>query len=237
VAAHVAAAGFTLKDYNDVHADVQQLAAEGKTFTLDPNRNNWATSEAIVSAGGKLRVEASPITMMKAVKNEAELKGCADAHVVDAVALVKFLRWLEAAVAAAQDVTEVSVAQHLQEFRQANASFVTPSFATIAGFASNGAIIHYHARDGSNNKRIDASDVFLLDSGGQYLNGTTDVTRTLHMGHANAHHKRCYTRVLQAHLQLHNVVFPRGITGFQLDVLARVPLWKDGLEYSHGTGA
>lgn len=233
---HVMSSGFELKDYSEVHSDVQLLASQGKTFTLDPNKNNWATSETIVASGGKLRVEPSPITLMKAVKNEVELQGCANAHVTDAVALVKFLRWLEGAVAAGEHLTEVSVCDHLLRFRQQHASFVTPSFATISGFASNGAIIHYHAQEGGNNKRVDASDMFLLDSGGQYLNGTTDVTRTLHMGSASAHHKRCYTRVLQSHLQLHNVIFPKGITGFQLDVIARTPLWKDGLEYAHGTG-
>lgn len=170
------------------------------------------------------------------MKNEAELQGCAQAHVLDAVAMVKFLRWLEEAVGRGEPLTEVSVSESLLKFRQANTSFVTPSFATIAGFASNGAIIHYHPKEGSNNKQIDASDMFLLDSGGQYLNGTTDITRTLHMGTPSAHHKRCYTRVLQSHLQLQSALFPKGITGFQLDVIARTPLWKDGLEYGHGTG-
>jgi Xaa-Pro aminopeptidase len=230
---HAEAAGFEVKDYAQVSADVNELAAQGKLFSVDANKNNWATSEAIVTGGGKLRVEASPITMMKAIKNEAELQGCARAHVVDAVAIVKFLRWLEEAVGQGQHLTEVSVSARLLAFRQAHPSFVTPSFATIAGFASNGAIIHYHPQEGSNNKRIDASDMFLLDSGGQYLNGTTDITRTLHMGDASSHHKRCYTRVLQSHLQLQSALFPKGITGFQLDVIARVPLWKDGLEYGH----
>ena len=165
-----------------------------------------------------------------------ELQGCAQAHVLDAVAIVKFLRWLENAVAQEEHVTEVSVSERLLQFRGASASFVSPSFATIAGFASNGAIIHYHPEEGRNNRRIDASDMFLLDSGGQYLNGTTDVTRTLHFGAASSHHKRCYTRVLQAHLQLQSMVFPKGITGYQLDVIARLPLWKDGMEYAHGTG-
>lgn len=233
---HATSSGFELKDYSEVHSDVQRLASLGNTFTLDPNKNNWATSETIVTSGGKLRIEPSPVTIMKAVKNEVELQGCAAAHVTDALALVKFLRWLEEAVAAGEQLTEVSVSDHLLRFRQLHAAFVTPSFATIAGFASNGAVIHYHPQEGGNNKRVDSSDMFLLDSGGQYLNGTTDVTRTLHMGCASDHHKRCYTRVLQSHLQLHNVVFPKGITGFQLDVIARTPLWKDGLEYAHGTG-
>jgi Xaa-Pro aminopeptidase len=165
---HAEAAGFEVKDYGQVSADVSDLAAQGKLFSVDANRNSWATSEAIVAGGGKLRVEASPITMMKAIKNDVELQGCAQAHVIDAVAMVKFLRWLEEAVGQGQHLTEVSVSTRLLAFRQAHPSFVTPSFATIAGFASNGAIIHYHPQEGSNNKRVDASNMFLLDSGGQY---------------------------------------------------------------------
>jgi len=132
-------------------------------------------------------------------------------------------------------LTEASISDKLEEFRSKQKDFVSLSFDTIAGSGPNGAIIHYHPTH-ENCAKINKDAVFLLDSGGQYKDGTTDVTRTMHFGTPTKHEKRCFTRVLQGHIGLATAVFPKGTTGSKLDVLARLPLWSDGLDYQHGTG-
>jgi Xaa-Pro aminopeptidase len=198
-------------------------------------------------AAARVLEKASPITLMKAIKNETELQGMRQAHIRDAVALVSFLAWLEAAVTKGVDLragpdarldfapTEFNVAKVLDSMRAAQADFVTVSFPTIAGSGPNGAIIHYHPEEATS-AAVTASSVFLLDSGGQYRDGTTDVTRTVHFGEPRDHERECYTRVLQGHIGLARARFPIGASGVALDALARAPLWAAGLDYRHGTG-
>ncbi len=174
----------------------------------------------------------NPIQLWKACKNETEIKGAKQAHLLDALALIRFFSWLEHHQTGQ---TEMSIAEKLLEFRRYAKSFHEPSFPTIAGFAAHGAIIHYHATP-QTNKAIDNSALLLIDSGGQYSEGTTDVTRTLHLGQPSAFEKQCYTLVLKGHLALKRAIFPQGTRGEQLDVLARQFLWQQGYNYAHGTG-
>ncbi|KAI5077889.1 hypothetical protein GOP47_0007713 [Adiantum capillus-veneris] len=178
----------------------------------------------------------SPVPLAKAKKNAAELNGMRQAHLRDAAALVEFLAWLEnTLVVERKQPTEVEVADVLLGFRKKQKGFLDTSFDTISGSGPNGAIIHYRAEPESC-RAVDDKHVFLLDSGAQYVDGTTDVTRTFHFGTPTARHKECFTRVLQGHIAVDKAVFPEGTPGFVLDVLARSSLWKIGLDYRHGTG-
>lgn len=179
--------------------------------------------------------KSSPVTFAKSVKNPAELAGLREAHLRDGVALTQFFCWLEKTIAGGRVLTEVEIDEELTARRAAQQGFVEPSFPTIAGAGPNGAIIHYRAQPGTC-KSVDASTLLLLDSGGQYDCGTTDITRTMHFGQPTEHQKACFTAVLQGHIQLDSAVWPEGTPGCAIDVLARTPLWALGLNYRHGTG-
>ncbi|TVU40093.1 hypothetical protein EJB05_13542 [Eragrostis curvula] len=189
------------------------------------------------SQSGELNVvyRVSPVTLAKAIKNEAEIEGMKNSHLRDAAALAEFWCWLENEVCKDVSLTEVQVAEKLLEFRQKQDGFLEPSFDTISGYGANGAIIHYNPSP-ENCSSIGSENLFLLDSGAQYIDGTTDITRTLHFGDPSARQKECFTRVLQGHIALDQAVFPERTPGFVLDVLARSSLWKIGLDYRHGTG-
>lgn len=175
----------------------------------------------------------SPIVMAKACKNNVEIEGAKEAHIKDAVAVISFLNWLDNNWH--NGITELSCIDRLAQFRANGANLMGVSFATISGFASNGAIIHYRA-DSNTNRTVDDSSLYLIDSGGQYLDGTTDITRTVHLGEPSTMQKRHYTLVLKGHLALGRAVFPHGTCGEHLDVLARSSLWQEYLNYRHGTG-
>lgn len=178
----------------------------------------------------------SPIAFAKAIKNTAELDGMRQAHLRDAAALVDFWSCLENKVLVEKEkLTEVEVAEMLLEFRAKQIGFLDTSFETICGSGANGAIVHYRAEPETCGI-VDETHLLLLDSGGQYVDGTTDITRTVHFGTPTAHQKECYTRVLQGHIAVDKAVFPENTPGFVLDVLARSSLWKTGLDYRHGTG-
>ena len=181
----------------------------------------------------KALLKSDPITLIKSKKNATELDGVRSAHLRDGVALTKFLCWLAGENAA--DHTEITVADKLEEFRQENELYQGQSFPTISGYAENGAIVHYRAEPKSA-KQLDNQSLLLVDSGGQYLDGTTDVTRTIALGEPTIEQKTNYTLVLKGHITLAMSRFPVGTTGSQLDVLARFHLWQHGLDYDHGTG-
>ncbi|KAL6771533.1 hypothetical protein ACKKBG_A26750 [Auxenochlorella protothecoides x Auxenochlorella symbiontica] len=176
-----------------------------------------------------------PLAAAKGVKNAAELAGMVEAHLRDGVALVTFLAWLEAEVGAGRSLTEVEVDERLTALRAAQPGYRDTSFDTIAGAGPHGAIIHYRAEPATA-ARVGADTLLLLDSGGQYDCGTTDVTRTMHFGTPSEHQRRCFTRVLRGHIALDTAVYPEGTPGCALDALARAPLWQLGLNYRHGTG-
>lgn len=179
-------------------------------------------------------IAPSPVSLMKAVKNETEQAGFRKAMERDGVALVKFLRWLEEAVPAGNE-SEISIDEKLYHLRAEQADFKGISFDTIAGYKEHAAIVHYEATP-ETDIPLKPEGLLLLDSGAQYLDGTTDITRTIALGPLTEEEKTDYTLVLKGHLQLQNAQFPAGTCGTQLDVLARLAMWKSGINYLHGTG-
>ncbi|KAK7081922.1 Xaa-Pro aminopeptidase 2, partial [Halocaridina rubra] len=177
----------------------------------------------------------SPVLLMKAMKNPTEIQGMRNAHIKDAVALCDFLCFMEKEIKAGNDWTEISAANKLADYRGEQDGEKGLSFTTISGFGSNGAIIHYKPTSATD-KTIDTSSLYLLDSGGQYLDGTTDVTRTMHYGTPTSLMVETYTRVLMGQIDLAMAVFPDGTMDTRTDILARGPLYEIGLDYNHGTG-
>ncbi len=175
----------------------------------------------------------SPILKMQAIKNSTEIQGMRTAHHLDSIALKKFIAWIKSQPI--ESLSEIKSAEKLESFRKENADFRHPSFPTISGFGSNGAIVHYKATK-QTNKPFSSNGLYLFDSGGQYPYGTTDITRTLTFGTPTPEQKQAYTLVLKGHIRLATAIFPKGTTGHQLDALARTDLWQLGLDYAHGTG-
>ncbi len=229
VKAYLAESSVSVKPYTQIEADLQ--AFEGK-LQLPPAANAAICQAASTNAGTVFA--PSPIQMLKAIKNETETEGFRRAMERDGVAMVKFLRWLKAAVPAGQE-TELSADRKLYELRAEQEHFRGISFDTIAGYKEHGAIVHYEATP-ETDIPLKPEGFLLLDSGAQYLDGTTDITRTIALGPLTEEEKTDYTLVLKGHLQLQNAVFPHGTCGTQLDVLARMAMWKAGINYLHGTG-
>ena len=224
-----------VQDYNQVFDYLKDINATAIMY--DGGKVNEALYEAINPAANKVNVSPSPVLKMQSVKNTTELEGERLAMHKDAVALTRFLRWLENE-ALQTPQTEITLAAKLGEFRAMGENYTDDSFCTIAGWKGNGAIVHYHATP-EECAKIEGDGVLLLDSGGQYLDGTTDITRTIWVGDpANipAAVKRDYTLVLKGHIALACARFPKGTRGNQLDVLARQFLWAEGMTYGHGTG-
>ena len=222
-------------DYEQVFAYLQDLSVD--SIMYDGGKVNEALYEAINNQVKKVNVSPSPVLKMQSVKNATELEGERIAMRKDAVALTKFFYWLETE-ALQTPQTEITLAKKLGEYRAMGENYTDDSFCTIAGWKGNGAIVHYHAEPEACAK-IEGDGVLLLDSGGQYLDGTTDITRTVWVGDANKIPdavKRDYTVVLKGHIALANARFPKGTRGNQLDVLARQFLWAEGMTYGHGTG-
>ena len=193
-------------------------------------------SLAMYASSDLIHEKKSPVAAAKAVKNEAELAGFVEAHRRDGAALASFFHWLEQEVGSHhKQPTEYEISEQLEGFRAKQRGFFEPSFPTIAGEGCNGAIIHYRPEEGTC-RRITQDSMLLLDSGGQYDCGTTDVTRTVHFGTPTAHQQECFTRVLKGHIALASLVFPEHTPGFMVDAFARQSLWRAGLDYRHGTG-
>lgn len=232
VNAHLAASDVTTRPYSQFFQDLKHLHLDSKKLLV-----NNKTSLAVEVAVGETNVleERSYITDAKAIKTQAELDGMRACHLRDGAALIHYFAWLENKLLSGVILDEVDAADRLEQFRAEQDHFVGLSFATISSTGSNGAIIHYKPEKGAC-KIIDPAQIYLCDSGGQYLDGTTDVTRTFHFGTPTAYEKRCFTRVLQGHIAIDQAIFPKGTTGYLLDPFARQALWKDGLNFLHGTG-
>ncbi|QDG76668.1 aminopeptidase P family protein [Labrenzia sp. PHM005] len=210
------------------------LGGAGKTVLIDPALAGIGIAEAITDAGGDLIEASDPVLLPKATKNEVELNGVRAAHIRDAAAYIAFLAWFDEEVAKG-DLDEIGAAEKLEEFRRATGELKDISFDTISGAGPNGAICHYRVSRTSNLK-IPKDKPFLIDSGAQYIDGTTDITRTLAVGTVSEEMMRHYTLVLKGHIAISTAKFPEGTTGAQLDTLARIDLWKAGLDFDHGTG-
>jgi Xaa-Pro aminopeptidase len=224
----------TLAPYDGINAELVRRAGQLKTIGLDRDTGSRWLVDCVKTAGFEAKVTADPVTAIKARKTPEELEGVRAAHVRDGAALTRFLAWL-AREAPTGRLTEIAAAEALHAFRAATNLFRGPSFATIAGAAGNGAIVHYRATPESN-ATIKPDMLLLLDSGGQYLDGTTDVTRTVAVGTPTPEQKRRFTLVLKGHIALGSARFVKGTTGSQIDALARHALWQEGLDYDHGTG-
>ncbi len=226
----LASAGVQARPYE---AFPERLRGERGKLWIDPAQASQWVGDLLEESRAELVEARSPVELLKARKNPVEQSGMREAHARDGVALVRFLHWLEGAWREGLD--EVAAAERLDAFRSEGERFRDLSFPTISGFGPNGAIVHYRATEASS-RRIDDSSLYLIDSGAHYLDGTTDVTRTVHLGSPTDREREHYTRVLQGHLALRHTVFPHGTTGAQLDPVARRALWEVGLDYGHGTG-
>ncbi|MBR5593543.1 MAG: aminopeptidase P family protein [Bacteroidaceae bacterium] len=214
------------------YGDIWQALKEGdKQILIQPNKCNAAVG---VTLAGRAVFRDSPIALMKAVKNSAEIAGFKKAMLSEGVAMVKLLRWLKPAVEKG-GVTELDVDRVLTEYRSADADFRGLSFSTIAAYGANAAIVHYEPTP-VENATLAPRGFLLLDCGGQYIGGTTDITRTIPLGELTDEEREDYTRVLKGHISLAMAKFPKGTCGTQLDVLARQWLWQAGENYLHGTG-
>ncbi len=209
-------------------------ALAGKRVAVDPDRAVAAIFTALEGAGAKIARHRDPAVLPKAIKNSAELAGTRAAHVRDGVAVARFLKWMEE-VAPQGGLDELGAAAKLRAFRDESGVLKDLSFDTISAAGPNGALPHYKV-DETTNRAIETGTLYLVDSGGQYADGTTDITRTIAIGEPSAEMRRRFTQVLKGHIALATARFPKGTRGSQLDILARQYLWADGVDYAHGTG-
>lgn len=224
------AEGVAVDDYDNIIDALNSY--DGYTLLIDPATTNYTLSQ--LRGNFNLVSAPSPVPEMKAIKNEVECNGFRSAMQRDGVAMVKFLKWLEEAVPKGCE-TELSVSAKLRQLRAEQPLFKDESFDTIAGYEEHGAIVHYEPTPDTD-VPLRPEGFLLLDSGAQYLDGTTDITRTIQLGKVTDLHRRVYTLVLKGHLSLQNLCFPRGAAGTQLDAVARVAMWREGMNFMHGTG-
>lgn len=213
---------------------LEKLGKNGTAVLVDPASAPIAIADTLKNAGATLIEKRDPVLLPKSRKNEAEQAGMREAHRLDGVALAKFLHWFDSEAAKGK-LTEIGIVTALEAFRREEESCVDASFDTISGAGPNGAIVHYRVST-KTDRRLNAGEIMLVDSGAQYLSGTTDITRTLFTGSATDEQKDRYTRVLKGMIAISMARFPKGTSGAQIDVLARQFLWADGVSYSHGTG-
>lgn len=223
--------GISVHPYEEIGDYLNNFNAH--SILMNPAKTNYAIYSAI-RPGCLIINGASPVALLKAIRNKQEIAGIHAAMQRDGVALVKFLKWLDEAVPAGKE-TEISVDKKLHTFRAAQPLYMGESFDTIAGYKEHGAIVHYEATP-ETDVTLKPEGFLLLDSGAQYLDGTTDITRTIALGPLTEEEKTDYTLILKGHIALAMTVFPEGTRGAQLDVLARMPIWKERMNYLHGTG-
>ena len=221
-----------IRNYDELADALSEM--NGKTVAVDPERSVAAIFSALDSAGATVVKDRDPTVLAKAIKNEAEINGHKAAQKRDGAAVTKFLHWM-ANEAPKGGLDELSAAARLREFRAENPELKDLSFRTISAAGDHGALPHYSVNE-ETNQPVAMNSLYLVDSGGQYPDGTTDVTRVVAVGEPTAEMRKRYTQVLQGHIALDQAVFPKGTTGGQLDILARQYLWADGVDYGHGTG-
>lgn len=221
-------------DPDRLDGELTALGRSGSTVRIDPGSAAAYIVERLEQAGAVVDPGADPCVLPKALKNAAELAGARAAHERDGAALTRFLHWL-AEHGPSGEVDELGATERLQRFREETGKLCDLSFDTISGSGPNGAIVHYRVTP-ETNRRLQAGELYLVDSGGQYRDGTTDVTRTVAIGEPSAEQRERFTRVLKGHIALARARFPKGTNGAQLDTLARHALWQAGLDFDHGTG-
>tara|TARA_B100001059_G_scaffold106412_1_gene106094 strand:- start:2679 stop:4481 length:1803 start_codon:yes stop_codon:yes gene_type:complete len=213
---------------------INKIVKNNNKILIDPNTTSYVLAHEILKKDNNNIIEQNcPIELMKAVKNKTEIEGSVIAHKKDGIALSKFLYWIYHSKNTRN--SEMLFSNKIDQLRSQQKNFICTSFETISGYGSNGAIIHYRVTN-QTNKRIKGNSLYLCDSGGQYLEGTTDVTRTIAIGKPSIQMKKHFTIVLKAHIALASAIFPYGTTGNELDLLTRSPLWKNAMNYGHGTG-
>lgn len=230
VSAYLSTQGVTVDDYENVSKGLKNYAEYN--ILLDPDTTNYTLARQVSCP--EVLFETSPVPALKAVKNEAEIRGFHSAMLKDGIAMVKFLKWLRPAVEAGGQ-TEMSLNEHLTALRAEQPLFRGVSFDSIVGYEAHGAIVHYQATPATD-APIRPCGLVLIDSGAQYEDGTTDITRTIALGEITPEQRHVYTLVLKGHIQLSMCKFPEGITGTQLDIMARQAMWREGYNYFHGTG-
>ncbi|MDQ0507925.1 Xaa-Pro aminopeptidase [Peptoniphilus ivorii] len=217
--------------YNDVYAFVENLY--DRSILLDPSKMNYALYENIPADNAVIE-SANPTILMKAMKNDVELENMAIAHVKDGVAWTKFMYWIKHRIGK-ETITEIDASDKLEAFRKEQDGYMWPSFAPISGYAEHGAIVHYEA-DSESDKTLEPKGLYLSDTGANFREGSTDITRTLALGELTEEEIFHFTLVLKSHIGLARAVFPYGTHGYALDVLARKPFWENHLNFDHGTG-
>lgn len=230
VSAYLSTQGVTVDDYENVSKGLKNYAEYN--ILLDPDTTNYTLARQVSCP--EVLFETSPVPALKAVKNEAEIRGFHSAMLKDGIAMVKFLKWLRPAVEAGGQ-TEMSLNERLTALRAEQPLFRGVSFDSIVGYEAHGAIVHYQATPATD-APIKPCGLVLIDSGAQYEDGTTDITRTIALGEITPEQRHVYTLVLKGHIQLSMCKFPEGITGTQLDIMARQAMWREGYNYFHGTG-
>ena len=216
------------------YKELAELGASGKKILVDRASNNARVFKTLTEAGAKLIEGQDPCILPKAKKNKTEIQGARDAHIRDGAAICDFLHWIEVE-APKGGIDEIIAANKLWEFRQRRDILKDRSFDTISAAGANGALCHYRVSE-ETNLPLEMDSIYLVDSGGQYLDGTTDITRTVVVGTPTDEMKNRFTRVLRGHIALAQTRFPKGTPGMALDAIARKPLWEAGLDYDHGTG-
>jgi Xaa-Pro aminopeptidase len=224
----------TVREPAELESDLAALGKEQRRMRLDQATGADALARIIRSAGGRLARGPDPVAGMKAVKNTVEINGARAAHRRDGAAVTRFIAWFEREAPRGK-LTEIDAVAALESFRRDSGLLKDISFPTISGAGPNGAIVHYRVTH-KTNRRIGGSELFLIDSGGQYEDGTTDITRTLAVGQPTADMRERFTRVLKGHIAIAQALFPDGTSGAQLDSFARRDLWAAGLDFDHGTG-
>ena len=233
-AAHVGK-GVTVKEEDQLEQALHNLGNQGKRVMADPTMANAWCQLRCQNAGARLIAATDPVLIPKAQKNETELGGIRNCHIRDGSAVSRYLAWIDREVTSGTLYNEAELADKLESFRRELTDIHDLSFDTISAAGKNGALCHYNHMNGTP-AMLEMNNLYLVDSGGQYSDGTTDITRTVIIGEPTAEHRKMYTLVLKGHIALARAVFPRGTSGVQLDVLARQFLWQEGLDYDHGTG-
>ena len=227
--------GVTVRDFDDLAQALESLGDAGLKILADPATANAWCQLRCRESGAELIAGTDPAIIPKAQKNKVELNGMRNCHVRDGSAVSRYLAWIEREVAAGNLYDEGELSDRLELFRRELSDIHDLSFDTISAAGANGALCHYNHMNGTP-AMLEMNNLYLVDSGGQYLDGTTDITRTVIIGEATVEHRRMFTLVLKGHIALASAIFPKGTSGVQLDVLARQFLWQAGLDYDHGTG-